>query len=142
MQIRDLVRRGVTVLLTTQYLEEADRLADVISIIDGGQLIAQGTAQELKSMVGGQVLVLRPSDKAKTTALAEVLRPFGTDAPNTDEETGEVVLSIAGGAAMLPEIMRRIDAAGVILSDMACRHPTLDDVFLSLTGRLAQTSEQ
>lgn len=140
--IRDLVRRGVTVLLTTQYLEEADRLADVISIIDGGQLIAQGTAQELKSMVGGQVLVLRPSDKAKTTVLAEVLRPFGTDTPNTDEETGEVVLSIAGGAAMLPEIMRRIDAAGVILSDMACRHPTLDDVFLSLTGHLAQTSEQ
>jgi daunorubicin resistance ABC transporter ATP-binding subunit len=135
--IRDLVNGGVTVLLTTQYLEEADRLADVISIIDVGRVVAQGTAEELKSKVGGQVLSLRPSDRAQTSLLLDTVKPLGTDTPTTDDETGEVVLSIAGGAAMLPEVMRRIDTAGIVLSDMSCRHATLDNVFLALTGRSA-----
>jgi len=136
--IRDLVSTGVTVLLTTQYLEEADRLANTISIIDGGGIIAQGTSAELKSRVGGQVLTIRLAESSQAVSVARDLRPFGSQAPKVEETTGEIVLSIAGGAAAVPEVMRRLGELGVAVSDLSCRHPTLDDVFLSLTGRRAQ----
>jgi ABC-type multidrug transport system ATPase subunit len=136
--IRDLVAEGVTVILTTQYLEEADQLADIISIVDNGKVVTTGTPQELKGQVGGQVLVLKPSDKTDIETLAEVLHPFGAEAATLDREAGEVVLSISGGAERLPEVMRSVEESGVILADLTCRRPTLDDVFLSLTGHPAE----
>lgn len=140
--IRNLVTRGTTVLLTTQYLEEADRLADTVSIVDGGKLIAEGTAEELKSRVGGQVLVLRPADRSRVSPLCELLAPFGADNPRVDHETGEVAISLVDGMGAMPQVMRRIDDAGIVLSDMSCRHPTLDDVFLALTGQTVQSRGQ
>jgi ABC-2 type transport system ATP-binding protein len=136
--IRGLVDEGVTVLLTTQYLEEADHLADVISIIDNGKVITTGTPEELKARVGGQVLVLTPSDETKIDTLTQALDPFSTETPTPNRETGEVVLSISGGAERLPEVMRRVESVGVVLADLTCRRPTLDDVFLNLTGHSAE----
>jgi ABC-2 type transport system ATP-binding protein len=140
--IRDLVSDGTTVLLTTQYLEEADRLADSISVIDGGRVIAEGTADELKAKVGGNRLEIRVADRAQAQAAAEAVAALGSGAPNLDPESGQVTLPISGGASILPEVVRRLDAAGIGISDLALRRPTLDDVFLTLTGRAAEEAAE
>jgi ABC-2 type transport system ATP-binding protein len=139
--IRELVNDGTTLLLTTQYLEEADRLADRICVIDVGRVIAEGTTDELKSRVGGDLLALRVTDRAAAGAAAEAIAGLGSGAPQVVAESGEVSLPVTEGAAILAEVVRRLDAAGVDISDLALRRPTLDDVFLALTGHAAETTE-
>jgi ABC-2 type transport system ATP-binding protein len=136
--IRELVSDGTTLLLTTQYLEEADRLADHIAVIDGGRVIAEGTTDELKSRVGGDLLALRVADRARTAEAADAIADLGSGAPQVVAEAGEVSLPVAKGASLLAEVVRRLDAAGLEISDLALRRPTLDDVFLALTGHIAE----
>lgn len=135
--IESLVAGGTTVLLTTQYLEEADRLADSISIIDNGRVIAEGTADELKASVGGQRVALTFVDDADAAAVEDVLRRHGTGAVVSDGER-TLVVPVADGAATLGSIMADIDAAGIAVHDAGMRRPTLDDVFLQLTGHAAE----
>jgi ABC-2 type transport system ATP-binding protein len=138
--IRELVNDGTTLLLTTQYLEEADRLADRICVIDVGRVIAEGTTDQLKSRVGGDLLALRVTDRAAVAAAAEAIAGLGSGAPQVVAESGEVSLPVTEGAAILAEVVRRLDAAGVDISDLALRRPTLDDVFLALTGHAAEAT--
>ena len=142
--IRELVADGTTVLLTTQYLEEADKLADRIAVIDGGKVIASGTAEALKAEVGGERLELSIAPGSDIEAAGRAAQPFGQGRAQMDKDAGRVTLPIAGGAALLPSIVRGLDAAGVRLADLALRQPTLDDVFLALTGQAAthQTVEE
>jgi ABC-2 type transport system ATP-binding protein len=139
--IRELVSDGTTLLLTTQYLEEADRLADHIAVIDVGRVIAEGTTDELKSRVGGDLLALRVADRARTAEAAGAIADLGSGAPQVVPEAGEVSLPVAKGASLLAEVVRRLDAAGLEISDLALRRPTLDDVFLALTGHVAEADQ-
>jgi ABC-2 type transport system ATP-binding protein len=135
--IRGLVQDGSTVLLTTQYLEEADQLADHVVVIDRGRVIAQGAPSDLKSQVGGDRLQLRVAAPATTGQAADAVACLGAGPPQVDLEAAEVTLPVHDGAAVLPEVVRRLDAAGLALAGLVLRRPTLDDVFLALTGRPA-----
>lgn len=141
--IRELVADGTTVLLTTQYLEEADQLADTIVVIDRGRVIARGTADELKDRIGGERLELVLADAADTTATARVLAEVGAGEPNIDEPTGRVDVLVEAGSKSLVEALRRLDAEGIRVHDVGLHRPSLDDVFLTLTGQhtSAETSE-
>jgi ABC-2 type transport system ATP-binding protein len=137
--IKELVGDGTTLLLTTQYLEEADQLADSIAVIDGGRVIAEGTAEELKSKVGGDVLQFRVADGSKLDAAAAEVNDLGTTAPQIDTENKQVNVPVgSNGTSVLPELVRRLDAGGVEIADLVLRRPTLDDVFLALTGRTSE----
>src|SRR5450432_2820387 len=136
--ISELVGGGTTLLLTTQYLEEADRLADTITVIDHGVVIAPGTADELKSQIGGERLELTVSSDAELPATLEVLRRLGSGEPNVDAATLNAGIAVVGGSTVLIEALRELDAAAVVVKDVAIRRPTLDDVFLSLTGHAAE----
>jgi ABC-2 type transport system ATP-binding protein len=137
--INGLVKEGTTVLLTTQYLEEADRLANFIAVIDHGHIIESGTSQYLKECCGGDVLVqLRLSDRTQTAMAGEVLSTFGDGKVQTDEQAGQLSMPVVDGTAILPELVRRLDARGIARYDVTLRQPTLDDVFLALTGRPAE----
>jgi ABC-2 type transport system ATP-binding protein len=139
--IAGLVTGGTTVFLTTQYLEEVDRLADNIAVLDNGRIIEQGTAQYLKECCGGDVLIqLRVADRAQTALAAELLAALGSGKMRSVPETGEISLPVIVGPSMLAEVVRRLDAGGVALSELALRQPTLDDVFLALTGHTAEGS--
>jgi len=134
--IRELVKDGTTLLLTTQYLEEADVLTDRIAVIDLGTVIAAGTADELKIQIGGEVLELRLSDRARTPEAAGAVIGLVSGGAKVDNNTGQITLPVGGnGPAILTEAIRRLDAAGMTLDDVALHRPTLDDVFLALTGR-------
>ena len=136
--IRELQREGITLLLTTQYLEEADTLADKIAVIDLGTVIAQGTSDELKDQIGGEVLELRVADRSKVGQAATALSGVG-GAPVIDELAGSFKIPVGvQGASLLSEVVRRLDVAGVGLADLALHRPTLDDVFLSITGHMAE----
>jgi len=132
--IQQLVSGGTTVLLTTQYLEEADVLANEIVVIDHGRVIAQGTADELKSQVGGERLEVTATDPAQLSAVAELVVPLGVGAPSLDEHRRSLLMPVTGGVGVLREALRRLDEAGLMVDDAGLRRPTLDDVFLTLTG--------
>ncbi len=139
--ITNLRDAGRTIVLTTQYMEEADHLAERISVIDGGGIIAEGTADQLKDKVGGDVLDLRVADRGAVGVAASALaRAFGAPQGElaTDDELGTVQVPVQAGASALVEAVRALDAAGVAVADMGLRRPSLDDVFLSLTGHLAE----
>jgi len=135
--ITSLVGQGTTVLLTTQYLEEADRLADSISVIDDGKVIAKGTADELKASIGGQrveITLVHPGDSAATV---EVLRRFGDSEPTTAAEGRELTVNATDAPVALQGILAELGTRGIRLFDAGMRRPTLDDVFLRLTGHSA-----
>ena len=140
--IRDLVREGTTILLTTQYLEEADQLADEIVVIDHGTVIVSGTSDDLKSRVGGDVLDVRLSIPADAEAAARALAALGSADAQVDTGTGEVRLPVGSGATVLVEAVRRLDAAGLTVADLALRRPSLDDVFLAVTGHVAESEAE
>jgi ABC-2 type transport system ATP-binding protein len=136
--IEGLVREGTTILLTTQYLDEADRLASTIAVLDGGKVIASGTSRELKSQVGGERLEVTVASASELDAAVSALAPFAAGEPVVDAATLHVTVPVSKGAGILPDVVRDLDAAGVTLEDLALRHPTLDDVFLALTGHAAE----
>jgi ABC-2 type transport system ATP-binding protein len=129
--VRSLAAEGTTVLLTTQYLEEADRIADQIVIIDAGRVTAQGTPDELKDALGSRVDVVL-SDAALTTAEA-ALRAITGSQPHVDPDARRLTAAVAAGTITLPELVLRLDAAGVQAEDVSIRRPTLDEVFLAET---------
>ena len=134
--VRDLVGEGSTVLLTTQYLEEADRLADVIVVLDHGAAIARGTPDALKSSLGGQVLDIRPADAVRLATVAAIVGDLVGNTPEV--QAGSQMVTVPISDSTLPgEVIRRLDHAGVVLTDLALRRPSLDEVFLSLTGHRA-----
>lgn len=139
--IRELVERGTTLLLTTQYLEEADQLADDILVIDRGKAIARGTADELKAQVGGERIEVTLVDAHETVRAHDVLVPLACGEIQVERHAGRVVVPITGGAATLTDALRELDRAGVSLRDVGLRRPTLDDVFLTLTGHTAEPGE-
>jgi len=130
----ELTARGTSVLLTTQYIEEAERLAGMIVIIDHGQVIASGTPGQLQSRAGGDRLDLQSPPGQDPRQLAEALSALGTAEPAIDEAVGRVVLPVAGGPGVLPEVAARLAAAGLQVSGLALRRPTLEEAFLALTG--------
>ena len=136
--IRELVREGATLLLTTQYLEEADALADDIAIIDHGKVIAQGTADELKGQVGGERVELVVADRSEVPKAVAALESLATAPPVVDEDTHMVTVQVSGGTRALADVVRELDTAGIVAQDLAFRRPTLDEVFLSLTGHSAE----
>ncbi len=137
--IEGLVADGTTVLLTTQYLDEADRLADRIAVIDRGKVIADGTADELKAKVGGLRVEVHVTDGSNAAQAAEALAPMSDDAPLVEGTKVSVTVRQETGTIM--EAARRLDQAGIDADDVAVRRPTLDDVFLTLTGRELSTEE-
>ncbi|MDT0322315.1 ATP-binding cassette domain-containing protein [Streptomyces millisiae] len=132
--IRDLVAGDTTVLLTTQYMEEAESLAHHIAVLDNGRVIAQGTADELKSQVGGDVLDVRVTRREDLSRAAEVLTRVAGAEAQTEPESLRVTVPTAGGTDALIAAGQELGRAGVPLRDLALRHPSLDDVFLTLTG--------
>ncbi len=133
--IEDLVADGTTVLLTTQYLEEADRLADYLAVVDHGQIIAQGTPAGLKAGLGSTVIEIGMPGEGSALMALQALAPLGVQAPTIDGTT--VRLTVADGGSVLLEALRVLDTEGIIPTGVTLREPSLDDVFLSLTGHAA-----
>jgi oleandomycin transport system ATP-binding protein len=133
--VRTLVADGVTVLLTTQYLDEADQLADEISVVDHGQVIAAGTPAELKARAGAQTLAVRPVAAVDLPAVVAVVTALSETAP---EVAGTLVTAPVADPAVLPAVVRRLDDAGVLVAELTLRGSSLDEVFLSLTGHRAE----
>ena len=136
--IRGLVREGVTLLLTTQYLEEADELAHTIAVVDQGRIIARGTADELKAKVGGERIEVVVHNRDDIGRAAQVLSgESGSDA-TIDDHVRKITVPAKGGARRLAQVVRDLDEAQITIDDIALRRPTLDDVFLTLTGHAAE----
>ncbi len=132
--IQGLVAGGTSLLLTTQYLEEADLLADNIVVIDHGLVIAEGSADQLKAQVGGERLEITVVDATQLTVARDLLEPLGVGKASLDDHRRSLLMPISGGAAVLTDALRRLDAAHIAVDDVGLRRPTLDDVFLSITG--------
>jgi ABC-2 type transport system ATP-binding protein len=122
------------VLLTTQYMEEAERLPDRIVVIDSGRVIAEGTVEQLKEQLGGDVLEVRVSDPAKVGRAAAILAELNGGTPHVDADQRRVRTPTSGGTRLLIDAGRKLDDAGIALDDLGIRRPSLDDVFLTLTG--------
>ena len=138
--IEEAVAGGTTVLLTTQYLDEADRLADSIAVIDHGRVIAEGTSDDLKARVGGDRLELTLEDPSQCRESIDVLAPMAEERPTTQD--GIVIVPLRHRHGSIAEAVRRLDERGVAIEDIAMRRPTLDDVFLTLTGHMAEGEDQ
>lgn len=136
--IRGLVRGGTTLLLTTQYLEEADELADSIAVVDHGRIIARGTSDELKTSVGGERIEVVVRHRADIARSSELLANGYEGEPMTDEDSRRVTVPSSGGVQRLVEVVRRFDEASIAIDDIGLRRPTLDDVFLALTGHATE----
>jgi ABC-2 type transport system ATP-binding protein len=136
--IEDLVADGTTVLLTTQYLEEADQLANKIVVLNHGEVIAKGTSDELKSQVGGDRIELVVGAASDLPSAAELLREFGSGPAATEPEIRTLLLPVSGGSSAIVDVVRKLDENKINIADIALRRPTLDDVFLSLTGHAAE----
>jgi ABC-2 type transport system ATP-binding protein len=136
--IDELVKGGVTLLLTTQYLEEADQLADSIAVVDHGRVIARGTSDELKKQVGGETLSLIVEHADDVAVARDVVAPLALAPPAVEPHLRRITAPVSGGAGALVEAVRSLDARGVRLLDVGLHRPTLDDVFLTLTGRPAE----
>lgn len=139
--ISSLVADGTTVLLTTQYLEEADQLADQIAVVDRGRVIARGTADELKTQVGGERLELTVAHSGDLNAAVRAVRPYSSGELQIDTDRRSIVVPVKQGTQLIASVVRDLDAAQVPLDDLALRRPTLDDVFLSLTGSTTTTGD-
>ncbi len=139
--IRERVREGTTLLLTTQYLEEADALAHGIAVVDAGRIIARGTADELKAQVGGERIEVVVREPAAIARAVQVLSRHGDGEWATDAHTRRLTVPTAGGAQALVRIVRDLDEAAIAIDDVGLRRPTLDDVFLALTGHTAAATE-
>jgi len=140
--VRALTATGTTVLLTTQHLDEADQLADLITVVDHGRVIAEGTSAELKAKVGGERVLLAVAPESDLVVARDVLARIADGLPSVDPVARTVEAPVDGGARRMPEIVRELDAAGVLLDDLGIRRPSLDDVFLTLTGRAADTAAE
>jgi len=136
--IRGLVREGATLLMTTQYLEEADALADTIAVVDHGRIIARGTADELKGRVGGERIEVVVHDKADIGRASAVLKRIGAGEIGVDEHLRRLTAVAGDGARSLVQVVRDFDEAAIGIDDIALHRPTLDDVFLALTGHAAE----
>jgi oleandomycin transport system ATP-binding protein len=138
--IRNLVTEGSTVLLTTQYLDEADALADEITVIDHGRVIAHDTPEGLKRVVGGQRIAVRPTDAARLDEVASILAEIGSGVP---EPSGRNQLSVPVlGEEALPRAIQRLGQEGIGVTELSLHLPSLDEVFLTLTGRRAGDDDQ
>lgn len=140
--IENLVSEGTTVLLTTQYLEEADQLADRIVVLDHGTVIAKGTSNELKSQVGGDRIEIVVESAVDVARAADLIQEFGSAAASIEEVTKTILLPVAGGSTAIVNIVRKLDENKIAIADIALRRPTLDDVFLSLTGHATEDNEE
>lgn len=139
--VRGLVRDGTTVLLTTQYLDEADQLADEISVVDHGRVIAAGTAAELKAQVGGTQLEIALATTELAARAADALRLAPGSVVRTGDEGRRIRIATSRGAAALADAVRELDRHDIEAQDIVLRQPTLDDVFLTLTGQRAEEEQ-
>jgi ABC-2 type transport system ATP-binding protein len=139
--VRGLAAEGTTLLLTTQYLDEADQLAGRIAVIDGGRVIAEGTPDELKAAVGGAHIEVTLADGADTEAAVVALKPFAKGSVQPDEFGQRLTVPVVAADGLTTQAVRALDAAGVEVNDVMIRRASLDDVFLSLTGHATQESD-
>lgn len=140
--LRELVDGGTTVLLTTQYLEEADELADRIAVIDAGKIIAKGTADELKERLGGDVLFAAPVNRSQIDDVVRIIGSMGAGDPWVDKRTGEVSMPVPNRIEALLSAGRQLEDEGILLQDLGVKRPTLDEVFLALTGHSTESDDE
>ena len=140
--VNELVKRGSTVLLTTQYMEEADRLCDDIVVIDRGKMIAHRTADELKTQIGGERVELVVANITEVSEARSVLEAIAVDEVQIDEQARRLTAGVKDGAASLHQVLEQLRTRSVTIVDVGLRRPTLDDVFLSLTGHAAEEAEK
>jgi len=139
--IRELVGRGTTLLLTTQYLDEADELANTVVVVDHGRVIASGTPNQLKNQVGGDLLEFAVPDRSRIDDAVTAVAGLSDSAPTVEAATRRVKVAVGSrGSTALVEAVRRLDAAGVVTEDLALHRPSLDDVFLAVTGHATEAT--
>ncbi|MEV6576863.1 ATP-binding cassette domain-containing protein [Streptomyces sp. NPDC051582] len=140
--IQELVAGGTTLLLTTQYLEEADHLAHDICVVDQGKVIARGTSDQLKAQTGGERVEVVVHEREHMADAGAVLAGFGKGETTVEQHTRKLTVPVSGGAKLLAEVIRELDSRGIEIDDIALRRPTLDDVFISLTGHAAALNDE
>ncbi|MET8629250.1 ATP-binding cassette domain-containing protein [Kitasatospora sp. NPDC004669] len=139
--IETLVTEGTTLLLTTQHLEEADRLAHDIAVVDHGRVIARGSVDDLKARIGGERVEVVVHEQELIGAAVSALTPYGEDRLSVEQHTRRITVPVSGGALVLADVIRELDGRDIVIDDIGLRRPTLDDVFLSLTGHAAEGTD-